>query len=135
MPSPVRCRSGFRRFTAISWIVALAHAWAPALAADDGHAHLRGAAASAAAQPHHHHAPASSSDGPAWIADPDRCDHCARGDRCHDKAGCTSGGSALLSRAPSIAVVAVERLHDGWRPDRPLAENPTPPTPPPPSIL
>lgn len=134
MPSPVRCRSGFRRFTAFSWIVALANIWAPELVADRSHAPLV-TSVSSAAPSHHHEARSSSPTGPAWIANPDPCDHCASGTRCHERAGCTPGGSALLSAAPSIAFVAEERLRDGWQPDRPLAENPTPPTPPPPSIL
>jgi hypothetical protein len=134
MSSPVRWQRGVRRFIAFSWIVALATVRAPELAARGSHTPSVDPPDSAAVHSHHDHTPAQS-DRPAWIASPDPCEHCARGNGCHESPGCTSGCSALRSQAPAIAFEAVERLRDGWHPDRPLAENPTPPTPPPPTIL
>jgi hypothetical protein len=138
MPNPARCRSGPRRFLAFLWILALANSRAPELAARGSHAPAVASPVAAAADPHHHHhdTPDRNSDHPAWVAaSPDHCGHCADGNACHESPGSAPGCSALLSGSPTIGVVAVERLREGWVPDRPLAENPTPPTPPPPSVL
>jgi hypothetical protein len=134
MPSLVRWKCGLSRFIAFSWIVALATVGAPELAARGSHTPSVDSDHSAAVHSHHDHTPVTS-DHRAWISGSDPCDHCTRGNGCDENPGCTSGCSALRSVAPAIAFVTVERLRDTWRPDRPLAENPTPPTPPPPSIL
>jgi hypothetical protein len=128
-------RSGVRRLlAALLGVVAVANAKAPELAARDSHRLTLDSPPSAAAEAHHH-APASDSDTPAWIASPFPCDHCANGAGCDERPGCTPGSAALLSALPTIGFVGIERVRAGRRPDRPLAENPTPPTPPPPSIL
>ena len=70
-----------------------------------------------------------------WEALPLHCGHCRTGASCDRGGDCTPGGLPLLATPLAVAFLTSDQAVHDWTPDRPLAENPTPPIPPPLQIL
>jgi hypothetical protein len=84
---------------------------------------------------HGHSSPGHGARMAQWQVAPGSCHHCDAGRGCEWR-DCTTGGVPLLASAPpAITFAGTDRSPGSWRPDRPLAENPTPPIPPPLPIL
>lgn len=130
MTNLVRHGAGLRLLMmCLLWALVPASAWAHVhQSAPSGHAGTWGTS---------NHAPESGRDAAAsrWQAVPLPCDHCGAGTACDWGRDCTPGGLPLLARIPTIEFAIADRVPAGWTPDHPLAENPTPPIPPPLQIL
>ena len=136
MATRARRGAGLRIGLSLLWAFAVPNAWATPLggAGERCESH----AEQPVAAPAHEHEQGAShhgTEGAAWLGNPEPCDHCSHANGCPWSLGCTVAGAMLLPAPPSLAVVAAIRLREGWVADHPLAANPTPPTPPPPSIL
>ncbi len=84
---------------------------------------------------HDHVSPEDGAGAAQWQAAPASCHDCDAGRGCEWR-DCTTGGVPLLaSPPPAITFAGTDRSPGSWLPDRPLAENPTPPIPPPLPIL
>jgi hypothetical protein len=134
MSPRARRGAGLRIVLSLLWAFAVPNAWAtlPDAADEQCASH---AVDPVPAHEHEHGASHQSADGAAWLANAEPCEHCSHPDGCQWSLGCTVAGAMLLPAPPSLAIVASIRLREGWFADHPLASNPTPPTPPPPSIL
>jgi hypothetical protein len=134
MSTRARRGAGLRIVLSFLWAFAVPNAWATPIGRADGHC-SRHAEDPVPTPRHEHGGSHHDSGGAAWLAVPDPCQHCTQADGCQWPSGCTIAGAMLLPAPPSLAFVPTDRLREGWVPDHPLAANPTPPTPPPPSIL
>ena len=120
---------------AVCWIAA-AGTGAP-LAAAEPTRHCEAAAEVVAEHETHGDAHDPAAVSPAGTANVgEGCPDCAGNEGCSGLVPCAPAGPvALLASAPAIDAAPGARLREGWRIDRPLSRNPTPPTPPPPSAL